>query len=113
MLETPVAASHEAVDEEEGIEGDDVVVGLLEPARDSLSQEGGGAPGVGHQEEDLIHILLVGGCIVMGRGANDGDSMSANRQWPEMILVLEEAKGQPEHGHVPRKRCTPRCGAYL
>jgi hypothetical protein len=71
LLEAAVAAVQEAADEEEGLEGDEVVSGFAKAARNLFGEKRNGAGRVGDEEEDLVHVLVVDGAVVMAGGSSE------------------------------------------
>ena len=103
LLESAVAAAEKAVNEEEGLEGDEAVSGLSQAARDSFGEESDGGGRVGDEEEDFMHVFVINGRFIMG-GSPDhrhlylgkASMMMIYHGLPNGSMVLHRPQSSPE-----------------
>lgn len=98
MVEVGVTVHEEAVEEHEGLEGDNPVPGLGEAAGNGGDAGGDVGAGGGGEEEYLADVLVLGGVIVVAGGSDDGhlhlrDHAAAHLCQPNAGLVLHGAYG--------------------
>lgn len=85
LLEPAISTSKKTMDEDEGLERDETVLGFVEPARDFLGEKRDGTWGVRDEEEDLMHVLVINGAIIMTCGSQNCDLYAGKAM---MLLVI-------------------------
>jgi hypothetical protein len=75
------------------VHGDEAVSGFAKVARNSFGEKRNGAGRVGDEEEDLVHVLVVDGAVVMAGGASESlDYHFPGLSFPSECLGGEERK---------------------